>query len=273
MDDPTLTEDVTEGSLPPRLPCRLWDTFAETDPSYTKQFERPGGFRGTSINAVYRLRKMTQQFGPCGLNWGIDPPQFTYHPGPEGEVLVFCTVLVWYVENGVRAVIPGVGGDKVIGKTKNGLRTDDEALKKAYTDATSNALKHLGMDADIHLGMYDDSKYLNDLKAKYGEDAAEDPAAAKRGFSGRPLPDMTQGAPRSTAQKNLTAEFERICNEQQFLPDLAERWIAKDFGCAIDDMQPDALKTAIRRIATPAAEGGMSDARRAWLQGGKTSAV
>ena len=46
----------------------------------------------------------------------------------------------------------------------SGLRTDDEAFKKAFTDAIGNAMKHLGMSADVHMGLFDDSKYVESVR-------------------------------------------------------------------------------------------------------------
>ena len=39
---------------------------------------------------------------------------------------------------------------------------DDEAFKKAYTDALTNALKLLGVGADVHMGLWDGNKYADE---------------------------------------------------------------------------------------------------------------
>ncbi len=78
------------------------------------------------------------------------------------EALVFCTVSIWH---GAREnIVFGVGGDKAVGKNKNGAFTDDEAFKKAFTDAVTNALKLIGVGADVHMGLFDDSKYVASLR-------------------------------------------------------------------------------------------------------------
>ena len=104
-------------------------------------------------------------FGPAGSGWGMGEPRFETVPGPEGEMLVYCTTSVWWEQP--TQLVYGVGGDKAVGKNKYGLFTDDEAFKKAYTDALSNAMKQLGMAADIHMGLYDDNKYVNTLKQEF----------------------------------------------------------------------------------------------------------
>jgi len=150
----------------------LWDRLGRTDPKHTKPFQRSGGFKGTAIKPMFSYRRMTEEFGPCGEGWGINQPSFQVVPGTDGETLVYCTVSVWH---GDRAnIVFGVGGDKAIAKFSSGLKSDDEAFKKAFTDAVTNALKLIGVGADVHMGLFDDSKYVNDLK---NEIAAADKSA------------------------------------------------------------------------------------------------
>jgi len=147
----------------------LWDRLGKTDPKHTKPFKRSGGFSGTSIKPIYSYRRMTEEFGPCGEGWGINEPSFQVVSGSDGEVLVYCTVSIWH-ETKEKAVF-GVGGDKVVVKQSNGLRGDDEAFKKAFTDAVTNALKLIGVGADVHMGMFDDDKYVNTLNQEFAAPA------------------------------------------------------------------------------------------------------
>ena len=144
----------------------LWDRLGKTDPKHTKPFQRSGGFKGTAIKPMFSYRLMTEEFGPCGEGWGVHEPSFQVYPGAEGEVLVYCTVSVWYGPQPVRMVC-GVGGDKVISKFSSGLKSDDEAFKKAFTDAITNALKMIGVGADVHMGLFDDSKYVNSVREEF----------------------------------------------------------------------------------------------------------
>lgn len=152
----------------------LWDKLGKTDPAHTKQFKRAGGFSGTAIKPMWSYRRMTEEFGPCGIGWGVNEPSFQVVPGSDGEVLVYCTVGAWHGNR--EQVVYGVGGDKVVGKNKYGLTSDDEAFKKAYTDALTNALKMIGVGADVHMGLFDDSKYVNTVA---GEFAQQNAAPAK----------------------------------------------------------------------------------------------
>lgn len=179
----------------------IWSTLAKTDPAHTKKFVRGGGFRGTAVKPIYTDQKMTQQFGPCGIGWGITAPTYQTVPTPEGEVAVFCWLSVWYVSEGKRSAdIPGVGGDFVIKKTSKGLTPDDEAFKKAATDAIGNAMKHIGMSADIHMGQHDDDKYVADLQREMREEAAGNGAKPPA-----PPPPAARPAP-APVTKQLTAQ-------------------------------------------------------------------
>ena len=159
----------------------IWDKLGKTDPDHTKTFKRAGGFSGTAVKPIYTTRKMTEQFGPAGKGWGMGEPTFQVVPASEGQVAVYCTVSLWWVDPADKAdefgpslhQVYGVGGDMVVVKQSSGLRTDDEAFKKAFTDALGNAMKHLGMSADVHMGLFDDSKYVNEVRQELA--AAEQP--------------------------------------------------------------------------------------------------
>lgn len=160
----------------------IWDRLGKTDPKHTKAFTRGGGFRGTAIKPIYTTHKMTEEFGPAGKGWGMGEPTFQVVPGNDGQIAVFCTASVWWLDKdaGEVCTVYGVGGDMVVIKQSSGLRTDDEAFKKAFTDAIGNAMKHLGMSADVHMGLFDDSKYVREVAAELAAEHAEpEPPKAK----------------------------------------------------------------------------------------------
>lgn len=145
---------------------KIWDSLSKTDPNHTKGFKRSGGFSGTSVKPIWMVRQMTTLFGPAGIGWGTNKPEFQLVEGPE-ETLVYCTLSIWHGDK--ENVVWGVGGDKAIAKNKYGQFADDEAFKKAFTDAQSNAMKALGVAADIHMGLFDDDKYVNEMKKEFAE--------------------------------------------------------------------------------------------------------
>jgi len=203
---------------------RLWDSLGRTDPSHTKGFKRAGGFEGTAIKPMWSFKRMTEQFGPVGLGWGVNEPSFQVVPGDNREVLVYCTVSVWYREaeaEGSQNVF-GVGGDKVVTYIKPNEKynrperweNDDEAFKKAYTDAIGNALKLIGVGADVHMGLFDDSKYVNEMRQEFAEDKAE------------PVADIPQPPKRfsKNESRQTYADLQKVLDEAESLDALKSRW-------------------------------------------------
>lgn len=150
--------------MPENENLAYWSQLQETDPRYTKQFTRGGGFKGTDINPTWRFKRMTEVFGPCGLGWGwsIDQPLFRTVGDKE---VVFVGVSVWWrpqpdpkseqFHTGIQ-----YGGTELSG------RTPDEALKMAVTDGLGKCMNALGLAADIYMGLFDDSKYREALEEK-----------------------------------------------------------------------------------------------------------
>lgn len=156
------TGKITPAKEPDNL--RIWDALSRTDPAQTKGFSRAGGFKGTAVKPMWVIKRLTEQFGPCGEGWGIGRPYFETIPAGE-EVLVYCTVECWH--GSPENTLTGVGGDKVAVKRQSGIFCDDEAFKKAFTDAVNNAFKFIGVAADIHMGLFDDSKYVQAVNDEF----------------------------------------------------------------------------------------------------------
>lgn len=159
----------------PNKNLSIWNTLEATDPEHTKDFKRAGGFEGTAINPMYAIKKMTEVFGPMGKGWGIESTQEERVPVGD-EILIFIQVCLWWGEetpDGKRfkhVVGPQWGGDSVVRKRRDGgTMLDDEAYKKAMTDAMLKCMSYLGIGADIHLGLYDDNKYVANAKRDFDD--------------------------------------------------------------------------------------------------------
>jgi hypothetical protein len=202
----------------------LWNKLGKTDPEHTKSFTRGGGFKGTAVKPIYTDHKMTEQFGPCGVGWGITEPRYEVVQASEGQVAVYCWLSVWYVQDGKRSEpVPGIGGDMVVIKQSSGLRTNDEAFKAAATDAISNAMKHIGMSADVHMGRFDDHKYVQEMKdeAKAAAAPAKQPKAAVP--TNTPLPAGLEPKPTADGAK-FVADALIIALKKAQTPDALKTW-------------------------------------------------
>lgn len=165
---------------------RIWNALSKTDPKHTKAISRPGGFKGTATKPIWLNKRLTEHFGPAGTGWGMGQPEFqTVNAGEE--ILVFCTVSLWYREGEAIGTVYGVGGDKVLSKRASGAFTNDEAFKASYTDALSNAMKQIGVSADIHMGQFEDQKYVREMTAEFAGEAAPAPMPVASSAHGREL--------------------------------------------------------------------------------------
>lgn len=171
---------------------RIWSALEKTNPKHTKPFKRSGGFSGTAVKPIYNDERMTETFGPCGIGWGIGKPEYTLVNSGDGAVAVYCVVDIWFMDGDKRSEpVWGVGGDFAVAKRSSGTFADDEAFKKAFTDAVGNAQKRLGMSADIHMGLFDDHKYVQERAREEAAEEREEPARQERR---EPAP-RTQQAP------------------------------------------------------------------------------
>lgn len=157
----------------------LWDQLKKTDPKATKPFKKGGGFTGTQIDPVWRAQRMTEVFGPIGKGWGYDiterwSEEFKTKDGTVSAVYV--TVNAWYTDPATKEKLftgPQIGGTEV-------GRAADEAYKMAVTDALTKCLVNIGLCADVYLGLFDDSKYREEVGREFAEkrqDEKPDPKA------------------------------------------------------------------------------------------------
>lgn len=113
----------------------------------------------TDVNPMWRIKRLTEEFGMCGIGWKAPIIEKYIDDGANGEKIINIKVgLQVKFDNEWSDVIEGIGGSKLITREKDGLTSNDEAYKMAYTDALSVACKMLGMCADIYYAK-DRTKY------------------------------------------------------------------------------------------------------------------
>lgn len=135
-----------------------------------------GRLKGMSdINPMWRIKALTEEFGPCGIGWYYTVDKQWLEPCGN-ETVAFVNISL-YVKQGDDWSKPifGNGGSKIIAQERNGAFVSDEAFKMAVTDAIGVACKQLGIAADV---------YWNNDRTKYTVPATDDekksdPAKAK----------------------------------------------------------------------------------------------
>lgn len=158
-----------------------------------KQFNN-GKFSGTDINPMWRIKKLTEIFGPCGIGWYVG--DVVEHYEDHGDMTIAVVNLNLYVkyEGEWSKPIYGTGGNVVVRRGN----VSDEAYKMAYTDALSVACKALGIGADIY--------YAKDA-TKYSEaDAANGEAARQQRAADKPAADAERIA-------KMRGEIEQMLGE------------------------------------------------------------
>ena len=105
----------------------------------------------TDINPMWRIKTLTEIFGPCGIGWyTLIQERWTERDANESVAWVKVALFVKLPETDTWSMpIEGVGGSKQYGKGQ-GDGVNDEAFKMAETDAISVACKKLGFGAKIY---------------------------------------------------------------------------------------------------------------------------
>jgi len=120
-------------------------------PETAKKAITAGRLKGkTDINPMWRIKRLTEQFGPCGIGWYYKPVRKWMETHGD-EIAAFVDIEL-YVKIGGEWSMPiaGTGGSMFAARQKDGVYVSDECYKMATTDAISVACKQLGVGADVY---------------------------------------------------------------------------------------------------------------------------
>ncbi len=204
-----------------------------------KPFESSWGKQLTEINGMWRIQKLTELFGPCGEGWFTEVTRQERVDFPNGEVCVFTDINLYLKDTKTgrwSKPIRGTGGNRLVLKNADGLFIDDEAYKKAYTDALGIACKALGFGADIYWGR-NDSKYDSGTattaspSAKEVEKKPETVAAPQKTEtteSVKGLPELSPSHPRWDAFISWAAKKPKDKPSWQLRSAIRKQWTITD---------------------------------------------
>ena len=149
----------------PNLNLRFYEKLRVVPPEATKQI-KGGRLSGmTDVNPVFRIKTMTETFGPCGIGWKYEiTKQWQEMYGQE--VKAFTNINLYIKVDGEWSdPIPGTGGATLVEVNSKGYAyVNDEGFKMSLTDALSVAMKSLGVAADIY---YSKDKNNQQFDTKY----------------------------------------------------------------------------------------------------------
>ena len=155
----------------------------------------------TDINPMWRIKALTEQFGPCGIGWKYVIKRKCLEEGANGEIAAFVDIDLFFKhEDAWSEAIPGTGGSMFVAKEKNGPFTSDECFKMALTDAISVACKSLGFGANV---------YWDKDKTKY--DKTEQPKPTGLTAQCWRCGEMADVAQMKKAKNNKTNEMVDLC--------------------------------------------------------------
>lgn len=183
-----------------------------------------GSFSGTDINPMWRIKTLTEQFGPCGFGWYyevLNERSETY-----GDTVMAIVDINLYVKYGNEWSKPifGTGGNALVSVTKKGIKPSDEGYKMALTDALSVACKALGIGADVYFEK-DKTKYTKNeqnqgeqqKESEPSRDNGDEPAFPVCEACGRPIKALALGdkilPPEQVAQMTAKKYGLPLCDE------------------------------------------------------------
>jgi len=187
----------------------------------------------TDINPMWRIKTLTEQFGPCGIGWHYTIVKQWLENGPDGDISAFTNIELFIKVEGEWSLgIPGTGGSTFVAKEKNGLKMSDEAFKMSLTDALSVSCKALGIGADVYWEK-DTTKYSRQEEEPQRPQAAPSQGAnnkandaqIKKLFAtakGKGVPDTE--IKQKLADMGKTSSKELTVNECSNLIDWANEW-------------------------------------------------
>ena len=193
-------------------------------PVEAKKSISAGRLKGmTDINPMWRIKKLTEEFGPCGIGWWTKvTDRWTETVGDETCAFVDLELYIKVGDEWSKP-ITGSGGSKLATKERSGIYVSDECYKMAETDALSVACKKLGIGADVYFSAdrtkysqtVDDSKKIgaNDVKILMDylqKNGISDQKIIER-YRVKALSDLTQKCYIEITDKKYLQYFQKEC--------------------------------------------------------------
>lgn len=176
----------------------------------------------TDINPMWRIKTLTELFGPCGIGWYTKIlERWVERDDNESAAWVRIEMFVKFPgTNEWSAPIEGIGGSKQCGKGQ-GKGINDEAFKMAETDAISVACKKLGFGANIYWAK-DRTKYSQEEEPQPAKKPA--PAAMKKPAPAAPVRKADAEPDTKVLEDLALADAMRDVNEAKNAKELTEAW-------------------------------------------------
>lgn len=142
----------------------LWNKVEKTNPAHTKD-AKIGQLSIKAINAQSQIKEATKQFGTYGNTWGLKNLNYSFMD--FGTTKMAMLGAEFYYPNGCFEIHTTLKIAYMTQGANGYLKIDDDFMKKMETDVTTKALSKLGFNADVFMGLYDDNRYVNQMKEEF----------------------------------------------------------------------------------------------------------
>lgn len=238
---------------------KFYEAGAEV-PQNAKKTITGGDLKGkTDINPMWRIKKLTEMFGPVGLGWKIAVERLWLEDRLGDEVIANAAITLQVKYNGIDGEwsdpIPGVGGNKALKKDKRGEVCNDEAYKMALTDAISVACKLIGIGANVYWEK-DATKYTGGQETSnkpYNSPAeprearpdqrAERTRNEARGGGQTAEAEDGEGRPRKTRREVVETRLRRLGATDNTIA-----WAEKHYGVPLEQLTDEEVSQIVERL-------------------------
>lgn len=175
----------------------LYEKVRSVPENAQKPFDN-GSFKGTDISPMWRIKKLTEVFGPCGFGWYYEI--ISERSEQHLDTTMAIVDINLYVKMGGEWSKPiyGTGGNALVKSTSKGQKVSDEGYKMALTDALSVACKALGIGADVY--------WDKDVTKYTAQDGSQDAPQRKKASSEGKDTTKKENAPQSAQTTQIQAE-------------------------------------------------------------------
>ncbi len=160
----------------------------------------------TDINPMWRIKKLTEIFGPCGIGWYYKTVREWLEPYQE-TIAAFVKIELYIKADGEWSMpIQGTGGSMFVEIQRSGPHVSDECYKMATTDAISVACKQLGIGADV---------YWDKDSTKYNNSSNRESSDTNNGVS----QDQVKNEDEKKKIQEKRTEIEELCKKYNYTPE------------------------------------------------------
>lgn len=202
------TELAAEATAEGKGNLKLWRSVEKTPPAMTKLVSF-GKRKWTNIDPQWQLQKATDKWGPYGHRWGMRNIKYQIvevksndkvaleTKNEKGDVVQSTEILADFIKYSIileAEFFYPLDGKEVAFQIINDDKysVDDDVLKKIITNTRSKALSWLGFSADVFLGKFDDTKYVEDLKKRFSKQDAFMAQVAAKVWEAKDLDTLAQ---------------------------------------------------------------------------------